>query len=130
MMPAHVQQALIDAGHMTTDGLTRKAKLRTCPRCRRWILVGLDHGRSAIKVVADPVDLDQLGELGAVLAGRLTFDLWGVEMEYRSPVKIRGGQRRRIVGEHLCLNSMTPTPEIVGLFIPAGNVEREMPCPF
>jgi hypothetical protein len=130
-IPEPVRQALIDAGKLTEDGLGRAAQLRTCPRCRQWVVVGVDHHRCALTVTCDPVDLDPIGEAVAVLAGRNTYELWGKEIERRDAFKISGGQHQPVIAAHQCGTTAYPTPSIIRLFVPATvTAPLEDTCPF
>lgn len=127
-LPNHVKQHLIQTGTLTTDGLGRKAQLRTCSTCRALVIVGLDTNRCAIRAVADPTALDQVGELLALLAGRHTYELWGRELEHRNQFTIRAGIRKPVISEHQCGNSQTPSPQILALFMkPDHEIKGEVP---
>jgi hypothetical protein len=94
---------------------SRAARLRTCPKCRRPVLVGLDAERAGMRVVADPTPITALGEAIALLSKRPTFDLIGAgkkELNYRDSFAISGDRRYPVIAQHRCgelLDAFTET---------------------
>lgn len=68
-------QHLVDSGAMTAEGVTRRARGRTCRKCRAPILAGLDGDSCAQSVEVDPTPLTAIGEAMALLGGRGTWQL-------------------------------------------------------
>lgn len=117
-IPPAVRQALIDAGKLTPDGLGRAAQLRTCPRCRQWVVVGLDDDRCALVVKCDPVTIDVLGEALTFVSGRSTYELWGKELVRRDAFKITAGMRKPVIPEHECGKPKVADQQVLQLFLP------------
>lgn len=106
---------LIRTGRATETGLTRRARLRTCP-CTQVILAALDDDTCALEVHADPIPLTPLGEALAHIEGRWTYMLtragggWTLDRRDASKITHRpaGTQPRcDVVREHRC---RTPRP--------------------
>lgn len=74
-MPDHVVRHLIAQGHLDTDSVGRRARLRTCHDCGHLVVTGLDHDRTALRATVDLAPLNPAGELTALLAGRRTYVL-------------------------------------------------------
>lgn len=93
-MPAWLRQHLIDLGHLTPGGISRRATWRRCTRCQVPILTGLDDDTAAMTVHADPHLLDPAGEATALLTGRATYRLRNrggrLELDHRDHWQIRG----------------------------------------
>jgi hypothetical protein len=130
--PAAVEQRLIDAGHITVDGISRQARTRRCRRCQAVTLVGLDHPRVATRACVDMAILDQLGEAVALIGGRPTYELWGRELLLRCPIKIRAGMAKPVLAEHLCGEAPVPSPEVLDVFYARPRItdDKDAPCPF
>lgn len=105
-----VHHHLINAGLMTTDGTTRRARATSCPRCNARILTGLDADLAAVQVHVDPLPLTPLAEALAILAGRRTAALVSREgrlvLNYRDSWRITGSPAgtpgQDVYAEHLC----------------------------
>lgn len=113
-------QHLIAAGYLTETGLTRRARLRPCPRCTQLILAGLDDDWAALEARADPHPLNPLGEALTHLAGHHTYalhqDSRGYHLDRRTADHIThqpAGTRLRedILRAHHC-NTDPPTPPL------------------
>lgn len=109
--PTWLLEHLIRAGHITERGISRKARVRTCERCGRVALVGLDADVCAFEVAADPLPLSRLGEALALVEGRRTFALVrthrGYELDARDASAILGRpagatKRQDVLAEHRC----------------------------
>ena len=102
-LPPAVVARLIDSGSLSLRRTGRRATGRRC-KCGRGVVSGLDADTCALDVDADPVAINELGELEAIAAGLLTFDLClvGVPMLERR----RFGSVRRagwlVLPEHRC----------------------------
>lgn len=66
---------LVATGHLTESGLSRRARIRPCPKCKALILAGLDDDECAFEVAVDPVPLNPLGEALATIERRRTYRL-------------------------------------------------------
>jgi hypothetical protein len=119
---------LIDTGTLTPSGLGQTAQLHTCPRCWQWVIRGLDHRRCALEVIADPVSLNARTELAALIGGRLTYELWGREIERRTPTKIARGMPKPVIATHQCGTKTNPDPHIIRLFIPTYHTAAPLPA--
>jgi hypothetical protein len=78
-------------------------------RCRREILIALDHPRVGLEVSADPWPLSPIGEVEVLRQSRATFEVKGYGFKKRSALDIR---RRpagtvTVLAEHHCEH---PTP--------------------
>lgn len=70
-------KALDTRGLLNEDGYGRKLRSRRCHRCGQPIVAGLDADRMALAVDCYPELLTHRGEVGIVLAGGITYRLWG-----------------------------------------------------
>lgn len=101
---------LVRIGAWNIDGVGRKARASQCDQCRAWVLVGLDGDRCAGVAVAEATPTDTLGEVVAILAGRLTYRMYAIgsriELDYRSPMHIAGAKKPGVDidvhAEHRC----------------------------
>lgn len=102
-MEPWLRQHLIDTGKLGRDGITRKAQLRSCHRCRAPVIVGLDHEPCGYPVTTDPTHLDQTAELIAILLGRRTYDLTGTpNLNPRNHWRIKGDRKYPVLPSHQC----------------------------
>ena len=110
-LPAHVRQLLIDNGHLSITGLSRKARVLDCPHCRVPCIAGLDSHIAALDAWCDPTALTLDGELEALLAGLRTFTLWrGSEIALRHQWIVAADHAKRrnpsptrtILAQHRC----------------------------
>lgn len=94
------------------DGVTRAARLGSCPRCRGPVLRGLDDDRCAIPVEVTLIELDHFGEYLALARGLRTFYLakrqgssgnprWEVDPRYLCHIRAEH-RRYPVVPEHRC----------------------------
>lgn len=61
-------------GHITEQGLTRKAKPRTCPRCRQQCIAGINiNGRDTW---LNPEPINAATELQLLLNDQTTYSIW------------------------------------------------------
>jgi hypothetical protein len=85
---------LIDAGVLWADGVSRRARLVACPRCRQAVIRGLDDPDNAMEARCDPWPLSVQGEVAALVEGLGTFDLSregdGRALDYRYAESIQG----------------------------------------
>jgi hypothetical protein len=70
-LKAHLEKT----GVIDSDGIGRRARVRTCRGCSNTVLIGLDGDTCALVVEADPVPLSPLGEALALIEGRRTVTL-------------------------------------------------------
>lgn len=133
---AHLQTA----GHLTANGIGRRARPRTC-RCGNQILAGLDDDTAALEAHADPWPLTALGEALAHIEGRHAWALHHhggrYVLDWRDASRIThqpAGSRTRmdVLREHRC-----GTPPPVGQLIapssfrtPAHDLPPGSPPPF
>lgn len=109
-MDPKAQARAIAAGHMTAQGISRRARAELCKGCGRALMRGLDAERCASDVRVDPHPLSALGELQALVDGVRTFELhWRgrYEIDYRDDFSIAGrtpGSLHNVdvVAEHKC----------------------------
>lgn len=135
-----VEARLIRLGHLTIEGIGRRAQPRFCPTCRARILAGLDDDKAALRADVDPSPVTALGEMLAQLEGRRTYALvhnFGrLVLDYRDAGRIAyrpaGSGRLDVLAEHRCW-SKTRLP------VAASNLTRShrlqnltegAPCPF
>jgi hypothetical protein len=88
MMPPWLKRHLEAIGAANTDGISRQARARICPGCRRPVMAGLDSNIGGFPTRCDPEPLNPLGELDTLMADRHTFELrWiggGYRIDYRN----------------------------------------------
>jgi len=96
---------------MTPGGNPRRARVERCQRCGGFTWRGLDADLIAGTAVTDVAPLDPFGELVALTAGLLTYDLQWLggryELAYRELHVIQShppgiGPNRDVVSEHRC----------------------------
>ena len=84
---------LVRTGVLAPGGIGRRAHVRPCPSCRRWTFQGLDNDAVAAVAVVDIAPLNAFGELVALTAGLLTYNLaWRAdryEIDHRDLFKIK-----------------------------------------
>lgn len=85
--------------------ITTAPTATTCRHCFRPVLAATVGGLD-VRVDTDPLTL--AGELGAVLAGRPTFDLRGELLAYRTAVRIRSGEHLPVLAAHDCSAPVPP----------------------
>lgn len=82
--------------------ITTAPALVPCRSCRRPQLVATVDG---LDRHVDPAPLTSAGELAALLAGRATYNLAGLNRDHlirRTVHHIRGGRRHPVVADHTC----------------------------
>lgn len=138
MIPNHVVRHLIAQGHLDPNGVSRHARPRTCPKCHRLVIVGLDHDRSALVATVDPQPLAPQGELAALFDGKRTYalrangDAYTVDMREtwnitNSPAGTKSGVD--VVAEHSCSSREYATiPSLIAALPAARKADAE--CPF
>lgn len=114
-MPDWLRTQLEVAGRLDTDGVARKAKSTHCKACGSCVLTGLDSDRCALVATVDPWPVDAYGELSALLTGRATYSLFGLELVWRDASAVRTRPCPVLV-EHRC-----------GAPIPATNAPAGIP---
>lgn len=116
-MDTWLRDHLIRSGHMTEDGVTRKARIRTCPTCHHQILVGLDDVQCALEVHADPMPLSPVGEAVALLSNRRTVNLrregggWVIDRRDDHDIAATPAgtaTRTDVLGQHHCATGPPP----------------------
>lgn len=105
-MPTWLRRRLEATGKWDSDGTTRAARARTCRRCHTRVLVGLDADRCAMTATVDVDELDPVGELTALLAGRETYTLAKdgprLVLDFRDQWRIAGAPRGPVFATHIC----------------------------
>jgi hypothetical protein len=86
-----------------------------CPRCRCLVIHALDAPVAAFDVRLDPEPLTEIGELTALLSGRMTYDLipvWGHhELAYRDQWRMRH-RKHPVLATHRCPGRIPATTRI------------------
>lgn len=105
VMPDWLRSMLVDKGYMTREGVTFRARIRSCRDCHLPTVAGIDD--NGLTTWCDPGELTPDGELLALLDGRHTWDLYGgSQLTYRRPSAIThrpaGDRRRPVLAEHRC----------------------------
>jgi hypothetical protein len=126
-MPPWLRQALANAGKLDTDGVRRKARLRSCRRCGGRVVVGLDAEPAGLPVRADPTDLSPVAEVLALLQHRATYDLTGRTpngpwLDYRAAEHI-AHHAYPVLPYHRCRLGMMPLrldPAVLAAFHPSA----------
>lgn len=108
-MPDWLRTQLEVAGRLDTDGVARKARSGRCRDCGAEILTGLDSDRCALTATVDPWPVDAYGELSALLTGRATYSLFGLELVWRDASAVRTRPCPVLV-EHRCGNAIPHSP--------------------
>lgn len=111
MIPASLADATMH------NGVSRRAKLRTCPSCGALIIVGLDADRCAGEARCDLRILTPAGEATALLTGRSTYRLRSIgrlELDRRSRWHIAGESASDVdvVADHVCGAAPLPAKPI------------------
>jgi hypothetical protein len=122
-IPAWLRRHLHDTGAMV-DGVTRRARIQTCPRCHRVVIRGLTDEPCSTLATADPTPLSNLGEALALMQGRVTYDLayrgGRLELDDRDDFHIKGSPPETpnwwranadVLAEHRCNTDPLPTIE-------------------
>ena len=127
-MPAWLRSMLVDKGYMTHDGVTFRARIRTCRHCHLPAVAGIDD--NGLTTWCDPGELSPDGELQALLDGRRTWDLYGgtgLTLRTRSAIAYRpaGDQRRPVLAEHRCHQAIPATWCMPPIHRPATTVTDE-----
>jgi hypothetical protein len=120
MMPTWLRRHLEQTGRLDTDGCSRTIRAGHCPDCHTPTVRGLDSDICGMPVRCDTDVLDPVGELLAVAAGRITYDVTGParrpQLDPRRPAHITGPRRYPVLAEHRCghplptSNQPDPTP--------------------
>jgi len=77
--------------HLISEyGEGRRGRIKTCPRCHRLVMVGLDAHRAALAATVDPYPLTALGEVEALRDERSTYSLTSGELRRRDRWSIPG----------------------------------------
>lgn len=88
------------------QGGERSARAGVCGWCKREVLRGMDADRCAAMAVVDAYEIDELGEVIALLRGMTTFDLvlmgGKFELYYRGVTHIRRPRTYPVLAEHDC----------------------------
>ncbi|MGA5764494.1 hypothetical protein [Nonomuraea bangladeshensis] len=107
--------------------------LDRCRRCGQPILSGYSEGAW---VRADPAPVDALGELRALQAGRMTYDLQPLGLPkrpflwQRTAWRIRGERKWSVHVQHACPpgpHFPPPPSQPVELYIPSGYTVPDSP---
>lgn len=137
-IPTWLRQHLIDTGHLTETGTSRRARPKT-HHCGALILTGLDDDRCAGEATTDPLPLTPLGEALAHLEGRTTYQLTRrgrLELDQRNQWAITahpaGTGPFDVLREHRC-DTPPPAPDLTTTScLPTRPSRQETPdaCPF
>lgn len=106
-LPKWLLKQLEDQGHINA-GITRAARIRTCPTCRATTVAGLDADVASLPAICDPRPLTRQGEAIALITGRATYALgnWRnrLELNHRTSFHIRGARQTDvdILATHVC----------------------------
>lgn len=115
-IPTWLQAHLEKTGAANTDGVRRAIRATTCRDCGAGILTGLDADRAALPVVVDVDPVTELGEVLALAAGRVSYNLrignGACELDRRDRHTISAPRRYRVVVSHECGNSPTHIEEM------------------
>lgn len=110
MTPDQLTAYLRTRGLADDDGISRKARFRACPWCKKITLQGLDGDVAGLPVIADTQDLDRLAEAAEILTtGGLTYTVVEtaerITLHPRFAVELRTeAQTRPVVRRHRCDN--------------------------
>ncbi|GHH67546.1 hypothetical protein GCM10017673_14700 [Streptosporangium violaceochromogenes] len=113
--------------------ISTPAVLDTCPRCGTPLLVGYSEGL-LIRATATPVDPH--GELDALTAGRMTYDVQPLGLPrkpylmHRHAWRIQAARKWNVVATHKCPpEAQAPyfRPDPVPIAIPYGSPIPENP---
>lgn len=135
-----IEARLIRAGHLSPEGIGRRAQPRRCRDCHARILTGLDDDIAALRADVEPTPVTALGEMIAHLEGRRTYALvhnFGrLVLDYRDANRIAhrpaGTGRLDVLVEHRCASrTRFPTaPSNLTRSHYAIPTTEGAPCPF
>lgn len=106
-LPVWVLAALVDQTGDHTGGHGPSARLVECPRCAVAVLTGLDQPTAALEATAGVYEVDELGELIAVLNGLSTYHLiyenkkWVIARRGIDALNC-GVRRHPVIAQHNC----------------------------
>lgn len=126
-IPEWLKQHLTDIGRLNTDGVSRRAKLRRCPRCNAPTVTGLDHQPCGVPVHLDPVPLTPAAELVAHRLGRRTFDLTRTPtIDPRNPWNLTH-REHLVLPHHYCRDGVPLRIDntVLRLFVPTPPADTE-----
>lgn len=134
---------LVNSGHITANGISRRARIRSCRTCRHPVLAGLDADICALPAIVDPHPLTGLGEMLACLEHRLTYELRssgnrGYRLNERDADKIAyspAGTRTDldVLRAHSCHARPLSAPETTDTVFARSqrlNLDPNAECPF
>lgn len=107
-IPAWLERHLTALGRWDADGIGRRANARMCRSCGARILAGLDAERCAFAVTVDPMPVDALGEMQALISGRRTFrlqykaDRWEIDHRTEFDIQRSPPHEVHVLVEHEC----------------------------
>jgi len=130
-IPPWLRQHLIDTGRWSTDGITRRARLRTHD-CGATVLHGLDADNAAGTATVDPTPLDPTGEMLALLGNRPTYDYRPQTQELDGPrtaLRITWAPANTRPGIHTLPAHICNTPPLPHLDIPAPPTKEATDAP-
>lgn len=113
-------QHLRDCGYANDDGIGRSARTGRCEQCRAEVVRGLDGDRCAMAAVADPHEIDALGEYLALRIGLITYSLrnsyspkgkqiWVIDPRFQW--EIAAGDQRPVLAQHRCGLQIPPAKQ-------------------
>jgi len=112
-MQPWMRQMLIDKGVLSTQGLSRKAKVMRHKKCGILTLAGFDADSCAMDAWCDLAQLSTAGEVQALLAQRRTYELHFDRLNYRDSWAIKSrpasSSPAAVYAAHLC-GSPIPAP--------------------
>ena len=106
-MEPWLKNQLIQTGRMSETGLTRNARIHTCPRCKTPTIAGYDADRAALDVWCDTTELNPTHELEALLSGRETYTLTpssshNHKLNRRDQFNVTQTPKHPLLATHLC----------------------------
>ena len=109
-MPDWLKRSLVAKGVLSEQGLTRKAKVMHCRRCRQPVMAGFDAERAAMDAWCDFAELTAFGEAMALVEGRRTYSLTDGErpvLDHRDRWRIAGAPAGAegspvVLASHVC----------------------------
>jgi hypothetical protein len=103
-MPTWLKDHLVQAGHISEAGLTRKARVRRC-RCGASTIAGIDN--NGLDTWLIPTEINTLGEVMALVEQRGTWEMRGQQLIRRHQFNIRArpagtDSTRPVFAAHKC----------------------------
>jgi RNA polymerase subunit RPABC4/transcription elongation factor Spt4 len=120
---------------MTGHLIDRPAKYQPCPRCGKTTLTAITGG---MPVRLDPESLSINAEIAAILAKRITWDVYilglpgRMYVEPRDIDRIRADRKRAVIASHTCTALLVRPEKVPGkdLIIPSPRPPETDVIPF